>query len=170
MSRRSSHTSCGACHGSRRLCTGHRLCELPLLDTRATQPPHPGLSWFHVFMGDYMSGSVAERRRYLSRSSSLPGISDATISIHPLYRIARLAAVARTSAAPEVFAFCLLSTAFYSRGRTLPLRGRFHLQAASGRLRRSVPIRGVWSIKRSGSSSRGYSHHCRLHHLHRFPH
>jgi hypothetical protein len=30
-SRRFSRTSCGACHGSRRLCTGHRLCEFPCL-------------------------------------------------------------------------------------------------------------------------------------------
>jgi hypothetical protein len=52
-----------------------------------SQPPHPGSFWFHVFMGDFMSGSVTERRSYLSRSSSLPGISDATISISPLHRI-----------------------------------------------------------------------------------
>jgi hypothetical protein len=51
-----------------------------------SQPPHPGSSWFHALVGDFMSSSGPERRSRPSRSSSLPGISDATIHINPQHR------------------------------------------------------------------------------------
>jgi hypothetical protein len=41
----------------------------------------------------------------------------------------------------------------------------FAIVAASGRLRHPILFRGLWSVKRSGSASRGFSHHRRLHHF-----
>jgi hypothetical protein len=64
-----------------------------------------------------MSSSVPEWRSYPSFSSSLPGIPDAAISIHPLYRIARLAAAARTSAAPGVLHFACSQPLFTLEGK-----------------------------------------------------
>jgi hypothetical protein len=128
-----------------------------------SQPPHPDSFCFHAFMGDFMSSSVPERRNHPSRSTSLPGISDATISISPCTVSSRLAAAAGIYAASGVFAFCLLSTASHPRGRTLHYGVGFAIVAASGRLRRPILLCGLWS---GGSASRGCSHHCRrLHHL-----
>jgi hypothetical protein len=72
-----------------------------------------------------MSGSVAERRRYLSRSSSLPGISDATISSSPLHRIVT---VGRSSLYLCGFRGLRILPAlnrFSPSRENAPLRGRF---------------------------------------------
>jgi hypothetical protein len=72
-----------------------------------------------------MSGSVAERQRYLSHSSSLPGISDATISISPLHRIVT---VGRSSLYLCSFRGLRILPAlnrFSSSRENAPLRGRF---------------------------------------------
>jgi hypothetical protein len=131
-----------------------------------SQPPHPGSSWFHAFMGDFMSNSFPERRSHPFRSSSVPSIPDATVIINPLHGIVTVGrGSSHECGSRGSLHFACSQPLFNPLGRMFPLRGWFHLvaarQAASGRLRCPLPPpHGFWSYqKRSGSSSRG--HLCR---------
>jgi hypothetical protein len=57
----------------------------PPLSARS-QPPHSGSSWFHAFVGDFVSSSIPERWSYHFRSSSVPVSSTPLSTPTPLHR------------------------------------------------------------------------------------
>jgi hypothetical protein len=128
--------------------SANSLCLSPKLFSRLTTIRSLSASSPGFVLVPCVQGRLYEQQRPRAVESS----ASTPCTVSP-----RMAAAARTSAAPGVFVFCLLSTAFHSRGRTLPLRGRFQLQPSSGRPHRPTPLRGFWSVRRSGNASRGYS-------------